>query len=143
MKLGLIGHNIATSQAPDIHKRLGDLFGVSVSYELFDLKSIKESNLPDLLKELKMSGFSGVNITFPFKEKVIKFADKVYESAFNVKSANTLIFQKNIVAHNTDYSGFIKSYDFHFKKKKPGKILIIGIGGLEELSPLHYPHKEF
>ena len=130
MKLGLIGHNIATSQAPDIHKRLGDLFGVSVSYELFDLKSIKESNLPDLIKELKMSGFSGVNITFPFKEKVIKFADKVYESAFNVKSANTLIFQKNIVAHNTDYSGFIKSYNFHFKKKKPGKILIIGVGGV-------------
>ena len=51
MKLGLIGHNIATSQAPDIHKRLGKLFGVSVSYELFDLKSIKESNLPNLIKE--------------------------------------------------------------------------------------------
>ena len=47
MKLGLIGHNIATSQAPDIHKRLGELFGVSVSYELFDLKSKKESYLSD------------------------------------------------------------------------------------------------
>ena len=72
MKLGLIGHNIETSQAPDIHKRLGKLFGVSVSYELFDFKSKKDSNLSDLLKELKMSGFSGVNITFPFKEKIIK-----------------------------------------------------------------------
>ena len=50
MKLGLIGHNIATSQAPDIHKRLGELFGVSVSYELFDLKSKKESYLSDLIK---------------------------------------------------------------------------------------------
>ena len=140
MKLGLIGHNIATSQAPDIHKRLGDLFGVSVSYELFDLKSIKESNLPDLLKELKMSDFSGVNITFPFKEKVIKCADKVYESAFNVKSANTLIFQKKIVAHNTDYSAFIKSYDFHFKKRNQEKFLLLELVGLEELSPLHYPH---
>ena len=47
MKLGLIGHNIATSQAPYIHKRLGELFGVSVSYELFDLKSKKESYLSD------------------------------------------------------------------------------------------------
>ena len=47
MKLGLIGHNIATSQAPDIHKRLGKLFGVSVSYELFDLKSKKESYFSD------------------------------------------------------------------------------------------------
>ena len=58
MKLGLIGHNIATSQAPDIHKRLGELFGVSISYELFDVKSKKESYLSDLVKELKISGFS-------------------------------------------------------------------------------------
>ncbi len=140
MKLGLIGHNISTSLAPDIHKRLGKLFGVSISYELFDLKSKKESYLSDSIKELKMSGFRGVNISFPFKEKVIKFADKVYESAFNVKSANTLIFQKKIVAHNTDYSGFIKSYDFHFKKRNQEKFLLFELVVSEELSPLHCPH---
>ena len=94
MKLGLIGHNIAASQAPDIHKRLGELFGISVSYELFDLKSKKESYFFDLLKELKTSSFKGVNVTYPFKEKVIKYADKVHESSSKVKSANTIIFQK-------------------------------------------------
>ena len=130
MKLGLIGHNIAASKAPDIHKRLGELFGIYVSYELFDLKSKKESYFFDLLKELKTSGFTGVNVTYPFKEKVIKYADKVHESSSKVKSANTIIFQKNIIANNTDYSGFIKSYDFHFKQKKPGKILVIGVGGV-------------
>ena len=130
MKLGLIGHNIAASQAPDIHKRLGDLFGIYVSYELFDLKSKKESYFFDLLKELKTIGFTGVNVTYPFKEKVIKYADKVHESSSKVKSANTIIFQKNIIANNTDYSGFIKSYDFHFKQNKPGKILVIGVGGV-------------
>ena len=130
MKLGLIGHNIAASQAPDIHKRLGELFGISVSYELFDLKSKKESYFFDLLKELKTSGFTGVNVTYPFKEKVIKYADKVHESSSKVKSANTIIFQKYIIANNTDYSGFIKSYDFHFKQNKPGKILVIGVGGV-------------
>ena len=130
MKLGLIGHNIATSRAPDIHRRLGELFGISVRYELFDLKSKKESCFFDLLKELKKSGFKGVNVTFPFKEKVIKYADKIHESSSEVKSANTIIFQKNIVAHNTDYSGFIKSYNFHFKKKRPRKILVIGVGGV-------------
>ena len=130
MKLGLIGHNIGTSQAPSIHKLLGKLFGISVSYEIFDLKSKNESYFYDLLQELKLNNFTGVNITFPFKEKVIKYADKMCESVSNLKSANTLIFQKNIIAHNTDYTGFIKSYDFHFKKKKPGKILVIGVGGV-------------
>ena len=130
MKLGLIGHNIETSQAPEIHKLLGELFGISVSYEIFDLKSKNESYFFDLLQELKLNNFTGVNITFPFKEKVIKFADEICQSVSNLKSANTLIFQKNIIAHNTDYSGFIKSYHFHFKKKQPGKILVIGAGGV-------------
>ena len=130
MKLGLIGHNIGTSQAPYIHKLLGELFGISVSYEIFDLKSKNESYFFDLLQELKLKNFTGVNITFPFKEKVIKYADKICASVSNLKSANTLIFQKNIIAYNTDYSGFIKSYDFHFKKMLPGKILVIGVGGV-------------
>ena len=130
MKLGLIGHNIETSQAPEIHKLLGKLFGISVSYEIFDLKSKNKSYLVDLLQELKLKRFTGVNITFPFKEKVIKYADEICHSVSNLKSANTLIFQKNIIAHNTDHSGFIKSYHFHFKKKQPGKILVIGAGGV-------------
>jgi len=130
MKLGLIGHNIGTSRAPDIHKLLGELFGISVSYEIFDLKSKNENYFFDLLQELKLKNFTGVNITFPFKEKVIKYADKICESVSNLKSANTLIFQKNIIAYNTDYSGFIKSYDFHFKKMLPGKILVLGVGGV-------------
>jgi len=37
-KFGLIGHNIESSQAPDIHKRLGKSFEISLSYELFDIK---------------------------------------------------------------------------------------------------------
>ena len=37
MKLGLIGKNIQLSQAPDIHKRLGNLFKIPVSYQIFDL----------------------------------------------------------------------------------------------------------
>ena len=61
---------------------------------------------------------------------MIKYADEICHSVSNLKSANTLIFQKNIIAHNTDYSGFIKSYHFHFKKKQPGKILVIGVGGV-------------
>ena len=44
------------------------------SYKIFDLKSKSESYLFDLLQELKRNNFTGVNITFPFKEKVIKYA---------------------------------------------------------------------
>src|SRR6056300_1124936 len=130
IKLGLIGHNITNSQAPDIHQRLGSLFGISIRYELFDIKDKEENYFYSLLKELKTKDFKGVNITFPFKEKAINYADQVNDGASYVKSANTLIFQKKILAYNTDYSGFLKTLDFHFKDHKAEKILVIGGGGV-------------
>ena len=108
-KFGLIGHNISGSQAPDIHKRLGNLFGVSLSYELFDIKNKEDHYFESLLKELKVDGFKGVNITYPFKEKAINYADKVNKGASFVKSANTLIFQEKTIAENTDFSGFLRT----------------------------------
>ena len=108
-KFGLIGHNISGSQAPDIHQRLGNLFGVSLSYELFDIKNKEDHYFESLLKELKVDGFKGANITYPFKEKAINYADKVNKGASFVKSANTLIFQEKIIAENTDFSGFLRT----------------------------------
>ena len=130
MKLGLIGKNIQLSQAPDIHKRLGNLFKIPVSYQIFDLKENDENYFSYQLLRLQDRGFTGVNITFPFKETVMQFADKINQSSSYVKSTNTLLFKKKIIAENTDYTGFLRNYRFHFNDTKPGEILVIGGGGV-------------
>ena len=130
IKLGLIGKNINTSQAPDIHHKLGELFDIPLTYELFDLKGKDDNYLSELILNLQNKGFVGVNITFPFKEKVMQFADKINQSSSYVKSTNTLLFKKKIIAENTDYTGFLRNYLFHFNDTKPGEILVIGGGGV-------------
>ena len=130
MKIGLIGNNIASSNAPDIHVRLAKIFQIPLEYLLFDLKDKEENYFVVLLEKLRVAGFKGVNITFPFKEKVIKHVDNISKNSRNVGSANTLIFKKIITAHNTDYTGFLKTYNFHFDKNTPGTILVLGAGGV-------------
>ena len=130
MKIGLIGNNISSSNAPDIHIRLAKIFQIPLKYLLFDLKDKEENYLAVLLEELRLAGFKGVNITFPFKEKVIKHVDNISKNAKIVGSVNTLIFRKKITAHNTDYTGFLKTYNFHFGKNTPGTILVLGAGGV-------------
>ena len=93
MKIGLIGNNISSSNAPDIHNRISKIFGISLDYLLFDLKDKEETYFTVLLEELRVLGFIGVNITFPFKEKVIKYVDNASKNSKNVGSANTLIFK--------------------------------------------------
>ena len=130
MKIGLIGNNISFSNAPDIHFRLAKIFQIPLEYLLFDLKDKQENYFAALLEELRVAGFKGVNITFPFKEKVIKHVDIISENSSNVGSANTLIFRNKITAQNTDYTGFLKTYNFHFGKNTPGTILVLGAGGV-------------
>ena len=130
MKIGLIGNNISSSNAPDIHIRLAKIFQIPLEYLLFDLKDKEENYFVVLLKELRVAGFKGVNITFPFKEKVIKHVDNISKNLKNIGSANTLIFNKKITAQNTDYTGFLKTYNFHFGKNTPGTILVLGAGGV-------------
>jgi len=130
MKIGLIGNNISSSNAPDIHIRLAKIFQIPLEYLLFDLKDKEENYFLVLLDELRVAGFKGVNITFPFKEKVIKHVDKISKNSRNIGSINTLIFKKKITAQNTDYTGFMKTYNFHFGKNAPGTILVLGAGGV-------------
>ena len=130
MKIGLIGNNISSSNAPDIHIRLAKIFQIPLEYLLFDLKDKDENYFVVLLEELRVAGFKGVNITFPFKEKIIKHVDNISKNSKNIGSANTLIFKKKITAQNTDYTGFLKTYNFHFGKNTPGTILVLGAGGV-------------
>ena len=130
MKIGLIGNNISSSKAPDIHNRIAKIFGISLDYLLFDLKDKEETYFTVLLEELRILGFIGVNITFPFKEKVIKYVDNASKNSKNVGSANTLTFKKQTKAENTDYTGFLKTYKFHFGNNTPGTILVFGAGGV-------------
>ena len=130
MKIGLIGNIISTSNVPNIHIRLAKIFQIPLEYLLFDLKDKEENYFVVLLEELRVAGFKGVNITFPFKEKVIKHVDYISKNSRNLGSANTLIFKKKVTAQNTDYTGFLKTYNFHFGKNTPGTILVLCAGGV-------------
>ena len=75
-KLGLIGNHISKSLTTSLFKDLSDYFVIPLTYELFDLKE-KYIELNSLIDELKSKEFSGLNITYPFKEKVLsKFKEK-------------------------------------------------------------------
>ena len=72
-----------------------------------------------------------MNITVPFKRKVINYLDDLSFEAEKTQSVNTIYFKNNrVVGHNTDIEGFemaIKNLKFNIKGKK---IFILGAGGV-------------
>ena len=101
-----------------------------VSYQNFPLESIEQ--LPDLLQSYPE--IEGLNVTIPYKEKIISLLDEMEESAAQIGAVNTVkVTHKasnswHLKGFNTDIYGFVTSLLPHITPDF-SKALILGTGG--------------
>lgn len=101
-------------------------------YELFPLASIDE--LPALLAA--HPSLCGLNVTIPYKEQVLAFADDMDETVQQVKAANCIrITNGKLSAFNTDVIGFEKSLMDKWSNHHQ-RALVLGTGGASKA--VHY-----
>ncbi len=124
----VIGNPIDHSLSPKLHNFWLKKNNIEAIYER---KKIFESDLNDLILEVKREKISGINVTVPFKRTAISFLDELTSEADKTKSVNTIYLRdKKIIGHNTDIEGFEKSVKFQEFNLKNQKILILGAGGV-------------
>jgi quinate/shikimate dehydrogenase (NAD+) len=131
LKLGLIGTGISRTQVHQLHALLGDLHGVSVSYELMDIPSAAPFDLRARLAQCAGEGYTGVNVTHPFKLQAYGCVTDRRWLPTGLESVNTVVFDGDTWrGGNTDHSGFIAAYRARFGDALPGRVLIAGAGGV-------------
>ncbi|MCY0967041.1 shikimate dehydrogenase family protein [Parathalassolituus penaei] len=130
IKLGLIGISISQSRAPSLHTTLGEMFNIPVTYELFDLSENTPEAFEATLKQLIDQGYTGTNVTFPFKQVATGYTSSVNTAVEKMGATNTLRLQGGVAAFNTDYTGFIRGYRGRCGDQPAGKVLMIGAGGV-------------
>ena len=116
---GLIGGKLGHSYSKEIHERLADY-----TYELIPLS---EKEFADFMDR---RDFKAINVTIPYKQKVIPYLASMDERASAIGAVNTIVNRDgSLYGYNTDYPGF------SYMLKKNGisvsgkKLLIIGNGG--------------
>jgi Shikimate 5-dehydrogenase len=95
------------------------------AYELFPISSINElSSIINSNPELK-----GLNVTIPYKEQVLEYVTKKTSAVKEIGAANTIkIYNKNLIAYNTDIIGFENSFVKNLQSYQK-KALVLGTGG--------------
>jgi shikimate dehydrogenase len=126
--IGIIGKNIENSLSPLIHNQIILKHSLNFCYLPFQ---VEDTSLAIAIQGIKALNIRGVNITFPYKVKVIKFLDEVEESARRIGAVNTIVNNKGILTgYNTDVIGFKKSLQENGKVAIKGeKAVILGAGG--------------
>ena len=127
---GVIGSPLGHTKSPRLHGYWLRKYGIKGHYIPIQLT---HETLEDGLKALPLLGFRGVNVTIPFKEKVLTLADVISDRAALIGAANTLTFRKDgrLQADNTDGYGFIENVRQHVPHWQPtaGSALVLGAGG--------------
>ncbi len=124
-RYGLVGRNISYSfSKPYFTKKFTDSGLSGYTYENFDLAAISEFEAL-----VQQNVLHGVNVTIPYKQKIIPYLDVLSKEAERIGAVNTIKFEGNqLVGYNTDAFGFEKSLSpllaAHHKKA-----LVLGTGG--------------
>jgi len=95
-------------------------------YRNLPLSSLDE--FPSIFR--KYPGLKGLNVTIPYKEKIIPWLEELDPKAEKIGAVNTILLHRergniHLKGYNTDADGFIQSADFSRHKHA----LILGTGG--------------
>lgn len=131
LRVGLIGHSISASRSAEMHMREAEALGLSLTYELLDAAARPgAASLSALLAEAEGRGFSGVNVTHPFKQATLPLLDEVAEAAATLGAVNTVVFRGGRrVGHNTDWSGFLDAFRLALPDVRMNEVVLLGAGG--------------
>jgi shikimate dehydrogenase len=128
-RYGVIGHPIAHSKSPVIHRFFAEQTGQDISYEAFD---IPPEDLQTRVRALVGGGLRGLNVTVPHKQAVARLCARLSPRARLAGAVNTLVVQSGgvIEGENTDGTGLVNDLRGNLRARLAGtSILILGAGG--------------
>ena len=128
-KFGIIGNPVKHSLSPVLHNYWFNKYEIDATYSILDTQ---ENDLVKIIDNLKQRKINGVNVTLPYKQKIVPLVDILINDAKITSSVNTLYLNSDgmLVGENTDVFGLQAAYLKEIDNVTDKKALIIGAGGV-------------
>ena len=126
---GIIGNPIKHSLSPVLHNYWFNKYDIEATYSILNTG---ENDLKDVVNKIKNKELNGLNITLPYKQKIVSYLDILVNDAEITSSVNTVYLDDNniVVGENTDVFGLQAAYLKEVDDISNKKALIIGAGGV-------------
>ena len=129
-KYGLIGNPLGPSFSKGYFNEKFSNENIDAEYVNFEIPTIDD--LPAVIAENK--NLCGLNVTIPYKEKVISYLDEVTTDARAIGAVNVIRIERSakgeprLIGYNSDIVGFTQSIEPMLENHHK-KALILGTGG--------------
>lgn len=133
MRYALLGKNIQYSLSPKLHEIILPLLDIKGEYFLIDTEESgldEDRIIQETLEKLKKYELNGINVTIPYKEKIMEYLDECSPIAKRVGAVNTIKYEDGkLIGYNTDYFGVLESIKKIGVNVEGKKCYIFGTGG--------------
>ena len=128
-KYGLIGYPLSHSFSQSFFNEKFLSEGIDAEYINFQIPTVKD--IQEVITE--NPELEGLNVTIPYKEKVIPYLDEIDAESLPIGAINVIkiVRQKEkvkLIGFNSDIIGFMRSIE-PLLKQKHQKALVLGTGG--------------
>ena len=124
---GLIGSPVSHSASPAMQNYGFQACGVDGAYLAFD---IKEEEVPEFVKSMRLLNIQGCNVTMPNKTAAAQNMDELSPAAELIGAVNTIVNRDGkLYGHITDGEGFVANLKDHGIGVEGKDIVIFGAGG--------------
>lgn len=135
-KFSLVGNPISHSKSPALFRAAYP--STAHTYSLLEAPTCREA-----MKLFLEEGFTGTNVTSPFKDEVMEYVSFPDNISSTLESSNTIICKEGkLHSYNTDYYGVMNTLSDslqitspHWKENQP-TALVIGAGGAGKAAAL-------
>jgi shikimate dehydrogenase len=122
--LGIIGFPIKHSVSPAMHSAAMKHLGINGVYLAFE---VRPELLEDAVKGAKALKFTGLNVTIPFKEEIMRFVEPDKKAA-KIGAINTIDL-RSMKGYNTDVDGALMTLEKNDVEIEGKIALVVGAGG--------------
>jgi len=125
--VAIFGDPVDHSLSPRMHNAAFAELGLDYVYVPF---RTTEAHLRRAVGSIHALGLAGINVTVPFKRRIIRYLHRLTETAEAVGAVNTVHCDgKGLVGDNTDAPGMIAALSANGFQARRKRILIVGAGG--------------
>ena len=122
----VVGNKASRSLSPTIFNYWFKKYKIKAKYKFLELD--ENSFDKRILEKIKEKNTKGLNITIPFKKKIIKHLNNLDKHSKEINAVNCVSIGGRTKGINTDWIGYYNTLPKN-KNLRKKKVLLIGYGG--------------
>lgn len=128
VRCGVIGHPLAHTRSPELHRAFAEQAGVALDYVVLDVEA---ADFERTVRDFFAGGGRGLNITLPYKAAALELAGETGAMARRAGAANVLtqLDDGRLRADNVDGIGFLRDLERRGFSPAGTRVCMLGAGG--------------